>query len=136
MTSRGLTLGEETLSDMGLAEPDRIPDLFNRFLLDRQTRKPSAHTMKAYRQDFQAIASLITAGQPASMNVVDVNRDSMRAALAASRARARSGHDCDWLTVFGPGRGIAGADCPQTAEDQFIEQRSMRLSSEPPVCLR
>lgn len=26
---------------------DRVPDWFNNFLLDRQTRKPSAHTMKA-----------------------------------------------------------------------------------------
>lgn len=51
--------------------------------------------MKAYRQDFPAIASLITAGQPASMNVVDVNRDSIRDAFAALRARALSGHDCD-----------------------------------------
>ncbi len=49
--------------------------------------------MKAYRQDFPAIASLITAGQPASMNVVDVNRDSMRPAFAALRARARSSLD-------------------------------------------
>jgi hypothetical protein len=29
---------------------DPIPDWFSQFLNDRQTRKPSAHTMKAYRQ--------------------------------------------------------------------------------------
>jgi hypothetical protein len=32
------------------------PELFAAFLADRGTRKPSAHTMKAYRQDFDAIA--------------------------------------------------------------------------------
>lgn len=64
MTPRGLPLSDETRSDVGQAESDPIPDWFNGFLLDRQTRKPSAHTMKAYRQDFTAIASLITASQP------------------------------------------------------------------------
>ena len=32
------------------------------FLADRGTRKPSAHTLKAYRQDFDAIATLIAGG--------------------------------------------------------------------------
>jgi integrase/recombinase XerC len=49
---------------------------------DRQTRKPSAHTMKAYRQDFVAIASLVTDGDLAGMNIVDITKDSMRAAFA------------------------------------------------------
>jgi integrase/recombinase XerC len=40
-------------------EAEPFPDWFTAFLHDRQTRKPSAHTMKAYRQDFVAIASLI-----------------------------------------------------------------------------
>jgi site-specific recombinase XerC len=35
------------------------PAWFEAFLADRGTRKPSAHTMKAYRQDFDAIATLI-----------------------------------------------------------------------------
>jgi integrase/recombinase XerC len=51
-------------------------------LHDRQTRKPSAHTIKAYRQDFAAIASLVTRGNPARMDVVDITKDSMRAAFA------------------------------------------------------
>jgi len=33
-------------------EAELFPDWFTAFLHDRQTRKPSAHTMKAYRQDF------------------------------------------------------------------------------------
>ena len=35
------------------------PEWFESFLADRGTRKTSAHTLKAYRQDFDAIASLI-----------------------------------------------------------------------------
>ncbi len=62
--------------------PDPLPDWFTAFLQDRQTRKPSAHTMKAYRQDFLAIASLVTNGDPAHMDVVDITKESMRAAFA------------------------------------------------------
>jgi hypothetical protein len=34
----------------------RRPACFAAFLADRGTRKPSTHTVKAYRQDFDAIA--------------------------------------------------------------------------------
>ena len=43
----------------GAACDDSRPAWFEAFLADRGTRKPSAHTMKAYRQDFDAIATLI-----------------------------------------------------------------------------
>ena len=36
-----------------------MPEWFAAFLADRGTRKPSVHTMKAYRQDFDAIATLV-----------------------------------------------------------------------------
>jgi site-specific recombinase XerC len=65
------------------ADADWFPHWFTQFLNDRQTRKPSAHTMKAYRQDFLAIAGLVTDGDPTHMDVVDITRDSMRAAFAA-----------------------------------------------------
>ena len=39
------------------------PEWFAAFLADRGTRKPSAHTIKAYRQDFDAIATLIAGGE-------------------------------------------------------------------------
>jgi hypothetical protein len=42
----------------GPTEPSR-PEWFAAFLADRGTRKPSAHTMKAYRQDFDAIAIFV-----------------------------------------------------------------------------
>ena len=35
------------------------PAWFKAFLADRATQKPSAHTLKAYRQDFDAIATVI-----------------------------------------------------------------------------
>ena len=47
-------------------QPDGVdgarPEWFAAFLADRGTRKPSAHTLKAYRQDFDAIAALIVGG--------------------------------------------------------------------------
>ena len=39
------------------------PEWFEAFLADRGTRKPAVHTIKAYRQDFDAIATLIAGGE-------------------------------------------------------------------------
>lgn len=64
----------------------QYPQWFVRFLDDRQTRKPSAHTVKAYRQDFVAIAARITDGDPASLAIADITRDAMRATFAAYAA--------------------------------------------------
>lgn len=64
------------------AEVDPFPDWFNDFLNDRQTRKPSTHTMKAYRQDFIAIANLVTDGDPSRLAVADITKESMRTAFA------------------------------------------------------
>jgi site-specific recombinase XerD len=69
-------------ADTEAAEVDPIPEWFSQFLNDRQTRKPSAHTVKAYRQDFIAIATLIT-GDAARLGVADITKDSMRTAFAA-----------------------------------------------------
>jgi integrase/recombinase XerC len=65
------------------AEVDPFPQWFTQFLNDRQTRKPSAHTMKAYRQDFVAIATLVTGGNPAALAATGITKESMRAAFAA-----------------------------------------------------
>ena len=62
---------------------ESFPNWFTQFLNDRQTRKPSAHTIKAYRQDFIAIATFVTIGNPAGMTVADITKDSMRTAFAA-----------------------------------------------------
>src|ERR1700737_1892597 len=61
------------------------PEWFAAFLADRGTRKPSAHTIKAYCQDFDAIATLIAggdAGGPLQMSLGDITTDTMRTAFA------------------------------------------------------
>jgi integrase/recombinase XerC len=69
-------------ADSEAAEVDPIPDWFTQFLNDRQTRKPSTHTMKAYRQDFIAIATLVTGGYAARLTLADITKESMRTAFA------------------------------------------------------
>ena len=66
-----------------VADTDLFPEWFSQFLNDRQTRKPSAHTMKAYRQDFIAIATLVAGGNSTVLAVTDITKDSMRSAFAA-----------------------------------------------------
>jgi len=68
------------------------------FLADRGTRKPSAHTIKAYCQDFGAIATLVAgeAAVVARMSLADITTDSMRTAfgqdgLAECLARSQGG---------------------------------------------
>jgi hypothetical protein len=39
--------------------------------------------MKAYRQDYIAIATLVTSGNPARLAIADITKDSMRTAFAA-----------------------------------------------------
>src|SRR5688500_16982828 len=61
------------------------PEWFAAFLADRGTRKPSAHTLKAYRQDFDAIATLVVGGDTndlSRMSLGDITTDSMRTAFA------------------------------------------------------
>ncbi|WP_081346979.1 tyrosine-type recombinase/integrase [Mycobacteroides chelonae] len=65
-----------------MTSADALPAWFVEFLEDRQTRKPSAHTMKAYRQDFVSIASLLCA-TPGNMTIPDITKSSMRSAFAA-----------------------------------------------------
>jgi len=70
-------------ADTAAAEIDQIPEWFSQFLNDRQTRKPSAHTMKAYRQGFIAIATLVAGGDPSRLAVTDITKDTMRNAFVA-----------------------------------------------------
>jgi integrase/recombinase XerC len=68
----------------GNTEPSR-PEWFAAFLADRGTRKPSAHTMKAYCRDFDAIATLIAGADTSDMSRMslgDISTDSMRVAFA------------------------------------------------------
>ena len=68
-------------------QPDSVagarPQWFAAFLADRGTRKPSAHTLKAYRQDFDAIATLIAGGEDLSAMALDaITIDTLRTAFA------------------------------------------------------
>lgn len=78
---------------------DQFPEWFSEFLNDRQTRKPSTHSMKAYRQDFAAIASLATSGNPASLRVADITTETMRTSFSAyARNHAASSIRRCWST--------------------------------------
>jgi integrase/recombinase XerC len=59
-----------------------VPGWFADFLIDRGTRKPSAHTVKAYRQNFHAIATLVSRGAPGSLAPAEITSDVMRRAFA------------------------------------------------------
>jgi site-specific recombinase XerC len=84
----------------GPAVPSR-PEWFAAFLADRGTRKPSLHTLKAFRQDFDAIATLVAgdAAAVARMPLADITTDAMRTAFAqyAERHEAASIQRC-WST--------------------------------------
>lgn len=60
------------------------PGWFTEFLADRTVRKPSPHTTKAYRQDFEAIATLITgtADDVLDLRADELTRDNLRSAFA------------------------------------------------------
>jgi integrase/recombinase XerC len=94
-----LTLAPPAGRDANAAAADPFPGWFTVFLHDRQTRKPSSNTIKAYRQDFVAIASLITNGDPAGMNIVDITKYSVRAAFATYAQQHEAASICRcWST--------------------------------------
>ena len=68
-------------------QPDSVerarPEWFAAFLADRGTRKPSAHTQKAYHLDFDAIATLIAGAEHLSgVPVEAITVDTLRTAFA------------------------------------------------------
>jgi len=68
----------------GPTEPSR-PEWFAAFLADRGTRKRSVHTMKDYRQDFDAIATLVAGGDTSNrprMFLGEITTGSMHTAFA------------------------------------------------------
>ncbi|SOJ56970.1 Tyrosine recombinase XerD [Mycobacterium simulans] len=60
------------------------PVWFTDFLADCAIRKPSPHTAKAYRQDFEAIATLVagTADRVLAIRTAEMNKENLRAAFA------------------------------------------------------
>lgn len=76
------------------------PAWFEGFLADRSARKPSAHTLAAYRRDFDAIAEIIVGGNDvAALRLDDINKDALRTAfgLFARTHAAASVRRC-WST--------------------------------------
>ena len=69
------------------------PGWFAAFLADRATAKPSVHTLKAYRQDFDAIAARLAGADPAysvaALPAAALTRDGLRAAFADYAATHR-----------------------------------------------
>jgi integrase/recombinase XerC len=78
-----MTATRRTPPAQALTDAQR-PDWFREFLTDRATRKPSSHTLQAYRQDFDAIAALVADGREhiAALTPLDINKNSMRRAFA------------------------------------------------------
>lgn len=86
-TDPGYSVAEGVVEAAAVAPAvEEIPEWFQRFLDHRQASKPSAHTMKAYRRDFVAIANRLTGGEPVRLSPADITRDSMRTAFAAFAA--------------------------------------------------
>ena len=76
------------------------PSWFRDFLHDRATRKPSPHTLQAYRHDFDAVAArLVPAQQIETLATAAITVDAMRRAFAdfASTHEAASVRRC-WST--------------------------------------
>ncbi|MGV7724173.1 tyrosine-type recombinase/integrase [Mycobacterium kansasii] len=66
------------------SSPVAYPGWFTEFLADRAIRKPSPHTAKAYRQDFEAIALLMagSAERVLSLKTTELTAEHLRAAFA------------------------------------------------------
>ncbi|QEN17529.1 tyrosine-type recombinase/integrase (plasmid) [Mycolicibacterium sp. ELW1] len=83
----------------------RYPAWFSAFLADRSVRKPSPHTIKAYRQDFAAIATLLADGPQfvAQLAPDAITKEAMRGAFAtyADTHEAASIRRCwsNWNTL-------------------------------------
>jgi site-specific recombinase XerD len=71
----------------GLQQPSAppYPGWFSDFLADRAIRKPSPHPAKAYRQDFEAIATLLagTIDAVPDLHAINLTKDTLRSAFAA-----------------------------------------------------
>ncbi len=88
-------------TEIGVSADERArPEWFDGFLADRATRKPSAHTLAAYRSDFDAIAEIIVGGTDlTALRLDDINKDALRTAfgLFATTHAAASIRRC-WST--------------------------------------
>ncbi|MFX1787103.1 tyrosine-type recombinase/integrase [Prescottella equi] len=118
---------------------------FEEFLVYRSTSKPSPATVKAYRQDFDAIATLLAAAAGTAVDGLDcavVDKDRMRAAFAtyaqshsaASIRRCWSTWNtlCDYLftsdiIVANPMSAVLRPKVPKTVPKAFDDDAVERL---------
>jgi site-specific recombinase XerC len=104
------------------------PEWFASFLADRGTRKRSTHTMKAYRQDFDAIAALIvgTDGDLSAIWLGHITTEAMRVAFAqfAETHEAASIQRC-WSTW--------NVLCTFLYTSELIAANPMQLVSHPKI---
>lgn len=134
---------------------DRIVDLVERFLRQRATRKPSPHTLAAYRRDLVGIAEVALDSVPDRASVdellladltVDVLTDafaawaSVHSAASVRRAHAAWNGFYRWLVASGrldgnPMGAIALPGRPDTGKIRAIGHddlaRALRVSREP-----
>jgi hypothetical protein len=115
----------------GPAEPCR-PVWFAAFLADRGTRKPSVHTMKVYRQDFDAIASLVARLRAILAQWVDARGRLMNHTLPAAQG-GRAVHPQPVL--------LSASSCTCTSGSCHLHWPSggnphMLRVSTPPYCAR
>ena len=79
--------------------------------------------MKAYRQDFAAIAFLVTDGDPARLTVADITKDSMRHAFAAYA------RDHEAASGRLPGSGLRPAKPAEDRRSQFGDRANLGPTS-------
>ena len=122
-----------------------LANRFEEFLVYRSTGKPSPATVKAYRQDFDAIAALLAAEAGASVGQLGctvVDKDRMRTAFAgyaeshsaASIRRCWSTWNtfCDYLftadiIVANPMSAVLRPKIPKTVPKSFDNRAVQRL---------
>lgn len=91
----------------GSDRDEQRPNWFREFLTDRATRKPSPHTLQAYRYDFDAIAGRLVSEpqQISALAPADITTAAMRRAFAdfAHSHEAASVRRCwsTWNTLCG-----------------------------------
>jgi integrase/recombinase XerC len=96
-----VTPGPTDSDDSAACGPPRAetPSWFGDFLASRGSGKRSPHTLIAWRQDFVAIAALITDGHPDTLTPADITRRSLQKAFATyAGPRAHSTVQRCWAT--------------------------------------
>jgi integrase/recombinase XerC len=127
---------------IGLMHPAPIAELIDEFLAARATRKPSVHTLSAYRRDLHLVVQL---AEPAPLTVSDLSPRVLRGAFArfaASRSPASVSRAwSSWNAFFTflvteqviPGNPMSAVDKPRTTA---LVPKPLRGEDTPELLLR